>query len=68
MTQEMRPQEKETQSELHKKLQQEVGNQRCTLPIRLVNLISISTSPMKGQEILLEGAGKSADVLDGNIS
>lgn len=53
MTQEMRPQEKETQSELYKKLQQEVGNQRCTLPIRLENLISISTSPMKGQEMLL---------------
>lgn len=53
MKQEMRPQEKETQSELYKKLQQEVGNQRCMLPIRLVNLISISTSPMKGQEILL---------------
>lgn len=49
----MRPEEKETQSELYKKLQQEVGNQRCALPIRLVNLISISTSPMKGQEISL---------------
>lgn len=68
MKQEMRPQEKETQSEPYKKLQQEVGNQRCTLPIRLVNLISISTSPIKGQGILLQVAGKSADVLDGSIS
>lgn len=39
--------------ELQKKLQQEVSNQRCTLLIRLGNIISINTSPMEGQEILL---------------
>lgn len=37
MKQEMSLQEKETQSKLWEKTQQEVSNQRCTQPIRLLN-------------------------------